>query len=182
MTAQLYDLKEEARIKVLEDFRVLDTPAEPVFDKITELAAYVFQADISLISFVDQGRQWFKSLYGMAVRSTPREFSFCSHAIQNEEIYCVKDATRDPLFKHNPLVTGAPFIRSYYGSPLRTECGMQLGTLCVISKTVIEPSEVQLRQLRDLSQLTMAELTMRRKQLQDFWINPAPHSGGLQRG
>lgn len=123
---------EPQRIAALRALAVLDTPAEPSLDVITRLAADRFDAEIALVSLVDEQRQWFKSRYGLDACETPRADSFCAHAIASYDIMVVPDATADPRFAANPLVLGAPFIRFYAGAPLITAGGQCIGTLCVI--------------------------------------------------
>lgn len=123
---------EPQRIAALRALAVLDTPAEPSLDVITRLAADRFDAEIALVSLVDEQRQWFKSRYGLDACETPRADSFCAHAIACDDIMVVPDATLDPRFVANPLVLGSPFIRFYAGAPLITASGQCIGTLCVI--------------------------------------------------
>jgi len=126
--------EEEKRIKVLHDLEILDTPPEERFDRITKIAQIMFDVPIALVSLVDSNRQWFKSCAGISARETPRSMSFCSHAILNEDIMTIEDATNDKRFSDNPLVTGEPFIRFYAGKPIRGVDNHMLGTLCVIDK------------------------------------------------
>ena len=125
---------EEKRIKALHDLNILDTPPEERFDRITKIAQIMFDVPIALVSLVDSNRQWFKSCAGLSARETPRSMSFCSHAILNEEIMTIEDATMDKRFSENPLVTGDPFIRFYAGKPIRGIDNQMLGTLCIIDK------------------------------------------------
>jgi hypothetical protein len=99
---------EEQRLAVLHDLKILDTPPEERFDRITRLAASIFNAPMALISLVDRERQWFKSTYGLDASETSRETSFCSHAIASQDVLVVPDTFQDPRFSDNPLVTGAP--------------------------------------------------------------------------
>lgn len=123
---------EDERVAALKDYGVMDTAPHPSFDAVTKAAQLAFDTPIALISLVDDTRQWFKSCIGLDVAETPREISFCTHAIGQMEVYVVPDATKNPLFQDNPLVTGPPHIRFYAGAPLVDCEGYALGTLCVI--------------------------------------------------
>lgn len=125
-------LDEPGRMAALRALAVLETAPEPALDVITRLAADRFDTKIALVSLVDEHRQWFKSRHGLDVCETPRADSFCAHAITSDMVMVVADATKDPRFAENPLVTGAPGIRFYAGSPLATANGHRIGTLCVI--------------------------------------------------
>jgi two-component system, sensor histidine kinase and response regulator len=126
---------EVARLQALRDLAILDTAAEDSFDELTRTAALVCQMPIALISLVDEHRQWFKAKFGINAVETPREVAFCDHAIRrSHELLEVGDATKDPRFSANPLVTGAPDIRFYAGAPLVDANGHALGTLCVIDR------------------------------------------------
>ena len=123
---------ETARLAALHDLGVLDTAADPELDVITRLAADRFDTAIALVSLVDADRQWFKSRHGLEATETCRRHSFCGHTIASDAIMVVADATADPRFAANPLVTGAPHIRFYAGAPLVLPGGHCIGTLCVI--------------------------------------------------
>lgn len=154
---------EARRIKALQDYRVLDTAAEEVFDSITELASAIFKTPIALVSLIDEQRQWFKSKVGLEVSETPRSVAFCDHAIRGNETMVVPDATQDPRFKNNPLVVNEPFVRFYCGVPLRTPEGHNLGTLCLIDKKPRTISERERRGLEALARQVEAGLEMRRR-------------------
>lgn len=142
---------EEERLKALNRYEILDTLSESEFDRITELAAMVCDVPISLISLIDEKRQWFKSALGLDVRETPREISFCRYAIMDSVLMEVLDATLDARFEHNSLVTGPPDIRFYAGYPLVDPEGHALGTLCVIDRKERHLSDKQQRALQLLA-------------------------------
>lgn len=124
---------EEERLLELYHYDLLDTVHEKEFDDIVQLASQICNVPISMITLVDQYRQWFKARIGLADPETSREVSFCAHAIAGEyELFEITDATKDERFVDNPLVTGDPKIRFYAGIPLTTRQGHKLGTLCVI--------------------------------------------------
>ncbi|HXG33256.1 MAG TPA: ATP-binding protein [Bryobacteraceae bacterium] len=123
---------EQRRLESLWRYAILDTPPEEAFDVITRLAARLFDAPISLISLLDQARQWFKSRYGLEVNHTSREIAFCAFAIHSDEVMVIPDTRADSRFATNPLVTGAPGIRFYAGAPLITPDGYRVGTLDVM--------------------------------------------------
>lgn len=149
---------EEERIKVLHDLLILDTPPEDRFDTITAYCASRFQVEIALVSLVDVNRQWFKSACGLTATETPREISFCGHAILQDEVMEVRNALLDSRFADNPLVLGPPFIRFYAGAPLKHSSGNNLGTLCLIDSRPkrLEPEELE--HLKVLSHMVAMEL------------------------
>jgi len=156
-------VSEEQRLKQLRELMVLDTEPEPLFDTLVGLATQVCGVPIGLVSLVDAERQWFKASIGLpGVHETPREHAFCAHAIQGDELFEVPDASADPRFKANPLVTGHPDIRFYAGVPLTLPEGARLGTLCVIDRQPRQLSDVQAAMLRQLAQAATQALVMRR--------------------
>jgi GAF domain-containing protein len=154
---------ETKRLRVLWQYDVLDTVPEEVFDDLTELAARICEAPIAMITLVDEKRQWFKSKVGTEVSETSRDISFCAHAIGQEELFIVPDATKDNRFAQNPLVTFDPKIRFYAGAPLVTPDGHALGTLCVIDKVPRELKVDQKSALRVLARHVMTQLELRRR-------------------
>jgi PAS domain S-box-containing protein len=163
---------EQRRLNALKLYDILDTLPEKEYDDITRLAAEICQTPIALISLVDANRQWIKSRFGLELEETDREVSFCAHAIKDEHIFEVADATADTSFANNPLVTGAPYIRYYAGAPLITSEGYRLGTLCVINSTPHKLGENQKRSLQILAQSVMSLLDLRYKQKEaDFFKN-----------
>jgi len=155
------DTFEFERLAALERLDVLDTPPEPIFDSLTELAAQIFRTPIALVSLVDEKRQWFKSCIGLDVDHTSRDISFCQHAIASDEVFVVNDALGDPRFCDNPLVTGPPDIRFYAGAPLITPEGHRLGTLCVIDVVARTFSEAEVSQLRAIAKGVVHALILR---------------------
>ena len=154
------------RIEALLDYCVLDTPQEDSFDAVTHLAATTFGVSISLVSLVDQKRQWFKSAYGMAVDQTHRKFAFCTYAIMDKEPLVVLDAAQDERFEHNPLVTGEPKIRFYAGAPLVTADGFNIGTLCVIDTNPRDTfHQFEVDRLVGFARIVTSILEMRRRML-----------------
>lgn len=123
---------EEMRLQDLESYEILGTAEESDFDELVELASRICGTPISTITLLDEERQWFKSKKGLAESSTSRNFSFCSHAILQDEVFIVEDAAKDERFHDNPLVTGAPGIRFYAGAPVISPSGYKVGTICVI--------------------------------------------------
>lgn len=155
---------EKQRLETLRQYEILDTASEQVFDEITKLAANVCETPISLLSFIDADRLWFKSNVGLPVKETARDIAFCAHAILQNDIFEVPDALADERFAQNPVVTNDPNIRFYAGMPLVTKSGYALGTLCVIDRVPRELSEEQKMKLRTLAQSVLLLLEVRRKQ------------------
>ncbi|HMJ12916.1 MAG TPA: diguanylate cyclase [Polyangiaceae bacterium] len=153
--------RETERLAALRRYAVLDTPPERAFDRITALAARLFDVPIALVSLVDADRQWFKSCLGLDVRETSRDLAFCAHAILAEEPLVVPDATQDERFVNNALVAGPPRFRFYAGAPLRTPDGFLVGTLCVLDRRPRTLSAKELTVLVDLAAMVVDELELR---------------------
>ena len=156
-------IDEAGRLEALEQYAVLDTVPEQALDDLAILAAHICEVPISLISLVDKERQWFKARVGLETPETPREFSFCAHALRQTDLLIVPDATQDARFAENPLVTGEPGIRFYAGAPLATPEGAVLGTLCVIDRVPRTLTPKQQEMLAMLSRQVMAQLELRRQ-------------------
>lgn len=148
------------RLESLRSLKLLDTPAEERFDRVTRLARRVFEVPIALVSLVDADRQWFKSRQGLEATETPRDISFCGHAIVGDRIMVVNDATGDERFCDNPLVCGDPNIRFYAGYPLNAPNGAKIGTLCLIDNEPREMSQEDLKLLRELGRMVEEELLL----------------------
>jgi PAS domain S-box-containing protein len=156
------DPLEGERLAALERLEVLDSPSEPLFDSLTDLAAQSFNTPIALISLVDQERQWFKACIGLDVDHTARDISFCQHAILSDQVLVVLNAAHDERFRDNPLVTGPPDIRFYAGAPLITPEGYRLGTLCVIDTVPRETfTDADASRLQSIANSVMQALLLR---------------------
>ena len=156
------DKHEAQRLKALHQCNILDTSGERFFDEITELASSICRTPIALISLIDADRQWFKSKVGLGVTETPRILAFCHHAISDpDKVMVVEDATKDSRFRHNALVTGAPFIRFYAGAPITVGDQFTLGTLCIIDTVPRMPETSELNSLRYLCKQVADELEIR---------------------
>ncbi|WP_331010076.1 GAF domain-containing protein [Sphingomonas sp.] len=154
---------EAIRLATLKSYDIMDTPNEAEFDEIVAEAVVAMNTPIALISLVDGNRQWFKARIGLDQSETDRSLSFCAHAIAGAEIFTVEDATHDPRFQHNPLVTGDPGIRFYAGAPLTAANGMRIGTLCVIDRKPRPPLDMEeARQLSCLAERAMTALERRK--------------------
>ena len=149
---------ENERLALLREMLLLDTPPEQRLDKIVEFASSEFDVPICLISLVDDDRQWFKARVGIDACETPRDMSFCAHALSSDALLLVPDALLDPRFHDNPLVSGPPHIRFYAGAPLTCANGLVLGTLCLIDMRPRTLDPVEQAILQSLRDLVLAEL------------------------
>ncbi|MDP9440738.1 MAG: PAS domain S-box protein, partial [Actinomycetota bacterium] len=153
---------EEERLQALARYDILDTPAEPTFDRITSIAKVLFGVPMAWISFVDAKRQWFKSSIGLDACETDRGDAFCAHAILSDDVMVVPDSLHDPRFADNPFVSGPPKLRFYAGAPLKTTAGYNIGTLCVGDALARPaPDSMQIQALADLAALVVDELELR---------------------
>ncbi len=150
---------ETERLASLRALSILDTPAEERFDRITRVASHLFDVPVALISLVDMDRQWFKSCQGVSVAETPREISFCAHAILGDHVFYVSDTHSDSRFSDNPLVTRDPFVRFYAGYPISGPGGHKIGTLCIMDRKPRAMGESDFHLLRDLGEWAHLELT-----------------------
>ncbi len=157
---------EEERLRVLRSCFILDTPPEPAFDTLTSLAQQLLRVPISLVSLIDSQRQWFKSKQGLTATETPRDISFCAHAVASGQPLLLEDATTDPRFADNPDVVGGLGVRFYAGVPLVTHDGYALGTLCVVDTTPRQLSPEGHELLSTLAAQVTAHLEKRRESFQ----------------
>ncbi|MFN3529667.1 MAG: ATP-binding protein [Bacteroidia bacterium] len=154
---------EKERIQALKRFRILDTPEEIEFDQLVALASQICESEISLISLIDESRQWFKAKKGLDANETDRDFAICAHAIHESEIFEIEDTLQDERFYDNPLVLDDPRIRFYAGMPLETADGFKLGTLCVIDSNPKRLNEFQRNALRILGRQAIKLMELRIK-------------------
>jgi CheY-like chemotaxis protein len=152
------DEREAERLSALRALNLLDTAPEERFDRFTRIAAALFDAPVSLVTLVDENRQWFKSCVGIEQCETSRDVSFCAHALKSADVMVVPDALVDSRFADNPLVTEGPRIRFYAGAPLFLADGICVGTLCVLDSRPRIPSEREVALLKDVASLVQKEL------------------------
>lgn len=157
---------EAGRLEALRRYQVLDTHSDRAFDDLAALASYICGTPIALVSLVDSDRQWFKAKVGIEASETPRDVSFCGHAILANDLFIVEDALADNRFADNPLVTSEPHIRFYAGAKLTTWDGHALGTLCVIDHQPRQLTPAQAEALRILSRQVIAQMEIMRNLLQ----------------
>lgn len=149
------------RLAALLRHKLLDAPPEPRFEAVTRVAAAATGAPIALISLVDANRQWFMCKVGLDACETPREVSFCGHAICGLEPLAIDDAFRDARFADNPLVLGPPHVRAYLGAPIRASDGCALGTMCAIDHAPRNWRPRDIALMKDLADITGALIQSR---------------------
>jgi two-component sensor histidine kinase len=154
--------EESDRLAALRSYRVLDTPPEPQFDDLVQVAARVCETPIAIVNLIEDRRQWFKAEIGLGVREMPLDVSICSTAILQPGLFVVPDLTKDPRFNCNPLVTGEPRLRFYAGALLESANGLPLGTLCVLDYVPRDLTDDQAFVLQTLAHQVMSELELRR--------------------
>ncbi len=158
---------EKDRLKALHNYYILDSLSEVAFDRITEIASIICNVPISLITLIDEDRQWIKSAIGIDSTETARDQSFCAYTIMGSEIFEIDDTTTDDRFKNNPMVTGDAHIRFYAGYPLIDEQGYALGSLCVVDR---KPNILKAEQKRALKLLArqISELIVERRKKEEL--------------
>ncbi len=151
---------EEERLAALRQLNLLDTPPEERFDRLVHLAARLFDVPMAYVSLVDANRQWFKSRCGLSASETPRDISFCAHAIMHDEPLIIPDACADQRFADSPLVNGDPHIRFYAGCPMSVGSDQRVGTFCIADHRPRQFSARDRAMLEDLSAIVERELSM----------------------
>jgi len=152
---------ERERLEAVRRYEILDTPLDGAFDRITALAARIFDVPISIVSVVDADRIWFKSRHGVDIEEIDRDPGLCASAILQQEPWVVTDAKVDPRTLTNPLVLGELGLRFYAGAPLTTRDGYNLGTLNVIDTEPREVTGPEIATLKDLAAIVVDELELR---------------------
>lgn len=153
---------EALRLATLHNYDILDSDPEPSFDKITKLAANLFNVPVALVTFIDDKRQWFKSAVGTTATEVPRGIAFCTHTVVSGDPTIILDAADDARFADNPMVISAPGIRFNVSAPLRAPDGTVLGTICIVDTVPRKAfSAHDLSLLRDLADVVMSELALK---------------------
>jgi EAL domain-containing protein (putative c-di-GMP-specific phosphodiesterase class I) len=153
---------EEDRLAALRSCHIVDTPPEPVFDRIVGLAARLCRVPLAGMALIDADRVWLKARVGIEDDHMPRTWAFCDHALDSPEPMVVADAAADDRFRGNPFVTGPVGVRAYAGVPLVVDGGHTVGVLCVLDRQPRDFGPTQLEDLRTLAGQIVAELGVRR--------------------
>ncbi|MDT0644116.1 hypothetical protein RM553_14865 [Zunongwangia sp. F363] len=160
-------MNEEERLQELLDYKILDTEPDSDLDELVEIASAICDTPISLITLIDDKRQWFKAKKGIEVEETDRNDAFCRYSFDKpHEVLVVEDSLKDNRFNTNPLVLGDPNIRFYAGAPLITPKGNVMGNLCILDKQPRKITRSQQRALQLLAKKTMDNLNNRKKVLE----------------
>lgn len=163
---------ETERLDALNSYKVLDSLPEKSYDNITMIASQICETPISLVSLIDDKRQWFKSHHGLEATETPKEYAFCAHAIvEPDVVFSIEDSRLDSRFEDNPLVTWDPRVIFYTGVPLVNPEGFPLGTLCVIDNNPKTLTVHQIDGLKALGDQVVNLLELRRLNLRLESIN-----------
>ena len=159
---------EPARQAALERYEILDTLPERAYDDVTALVALLCDAPVSLVGLIDRERNWLKSRHGVPMSESPRELSFCGHAIVSGlGIFTVEDARLDPRFADNPLVEEHGVV-AYAGVPLVDGAGFALGTLCAfnVRPMVLDASRREAMQALARQVMYLLERHLRERELE----------------
>lgn len=155
-------IDDEARLRALRQYQILDTEPEPAFDRVSRLAAHLFDASTAIVNLVEDDRQWFKSTVGFNETETGLDVSFCVYTVERGEVFVVEDLSEDERFEDNPYVTEHG-VRFYAGAPLITPNDHCIGTLCVLDTEPRSPDEDLLHRLSDLADMVVDELELRKE-------------------
>ncbi|MCO6409845.1 diguanylate cyclase [Hoeflea alexandrii] len=153
--------QEMERLEKLRSYEILDSLPEEAHVRITRLAAKTFNVPIAAISLIEGDKLWFKAHIGNAYNEISRKLTFCAHAICQDEVFVVEDATKDPRFSDNPYVTGAPHLRFYAGAPLRASGGLNLGTVNILDTKPRTITDDERESLADLAAMVIDSFEMR---------------------
>ncbi|MBV0881247.1 diguanylate cyclase [Noviherbaspirillum sp. L7-7A] len=151
-------MEQQQRLDTLCALQILDTSTDERFDRITHIAAKLFQVPIALVSMLDNERQWFRSRYDLDTSESPDAMAFCIHALRNNGPLVVSDTLQDPRFAKHPVVQGVPHVRFYAGHPVCSPEGHALGTLCIVDVRPRDPAEIDLDSLRHLAEMVEEEI------------------------
>ena len=154
------------RLQALANLWISGTPPEPRFDTILQLAAELFHTPMAFVTLVEKDMQGFKAMHGADFPDIPRCMSVCTHTIESGEVLVIDDMLEDPRFAGNPLVTGAPFLRFYAGTPLTTDEGLRIGALCILDTVPRHDfGDEQRKTLERLGSLVMEQMRLRRTEI-----------------
>jgi len=168
MISPLIQEDDQERIRILKLYGIHGTSQEEDYDNIAKLASSITGTPISLVTFIDSNRQWFKAHIGTEIEENTRELAFCSHAINDvQNTTCIPDTRNDMRFKFNPMVTGPNNIHFYAGVPILSPEGYALGTICVMDTKPNRLSQLQLEALGTLRDLVSKLLKIRRYKIEN---------------
>ncbi|HJR57143.1 MAG TPA: sensor domain-containing diguanylate cyclase [Rhizomicrobium sp.] len=162
MSKPVMSLEEALRLDALEAQKITDTPQDESFDRIVRLACAALEAPVGAISFLEADRQWLKAKQNLPMSEISRRDSFCTHTVGQDDVMVVEDATQDPRFANNPLVTCEGGVRFYAGAPLTTREGFNVGSLCVADHIPRKISARDRGLLKDFAAIVASELELRR--------------------
>ena len=168
-------MNENRRIATVRSYKILDTPNDVAFDRITKLVSKVLQTPIAVITIIDTDRVWFKSTTGIDLTEMDRNYGFCSNTIKENDLFVVEDARNDEQAKNNELVTSEFGLQFYAGVPLTVENGENIGTLCIIDQKprILSADEKQLLKEFALLATEQIELQYSVKQSNDKQLEMA---------
>ncbi len=156
---------EAKRLQALRRLDLIDTPPEPEYDELVQLAAAICEVPISLLSLIDEKREWYKANIGMNIPELPQELTFCRYTILQDDLLLVEDTLRDSRFAKHPAVTSRPSVRFYAGISIKTSDGYPVGTLCIADFAPRRLAETQFKTLKVLARHANALLELREQRL-----------------